>query len=129
MSRVGLFQRLKAVREAASKVNPFAARIHALQPATRLRYDRWRAECDAISARAEREGGPGASFALCLSDMLNFPKMPSDVARALEIEPFRGVPDCLSETDVADIWSDMVAGKSAAEAIRDKTSRAKPSVK
>ena len=64
MSRVSLSRRLQAALEAVENINPQAARVHRMKPATRLRYNIWRAECERVMAEY---GDPAAAFAAYLA--------------------------------------------------------------
>ena len=107
MSRVSLNLRLAAIRDAAQRIDPRAAAVHHMQPATRLRYENWRAECDAMMAQAERKGGPGASYAAMIEGRLDLPRAPRAVREALGIEDAPHIPHDASPSDVEAMWRRM----------------------
>lgn len=108
MSRVSLTRRLAAVLEAAERIDPLVARVYRLPPALRLRYDAWRAECDAIYARLEREGGPAAIYAAMIEGELVTPDPPRAVAVALGLNGGPTLLDTMSVQEAADLWARMV---------------------
>lgn len=109
MSRVSLNSRLRAILDAAERIDPRAAKVHRLSPALRLRYDAWRAECEAIHARYEREGGPAAAYEAMLAGTLVTPDPPRDVAKALGIVDAPQLPETMSETELAVIWARQIS--------------------
>lgn len=106
--RVSLNRRLEAIRDAAQRIDPRAAAVHEMQPATRLRYDNWRAECDAMLKGAGREGGPGAAYEAMIEGRLELPLPPRAVREALAIEDAPMIPHDASASDVAALWRKMV---------------------
>lgn len=107
MSRVSINRRLEALREAAERIDPRALAVHRLSPALRLRYENWRAECQRLHSEAEREGGPGASYAAMIEGTLTMPAPPRAVADALGLKPGPVVPAGASEREVAEIYRRM----------------------
>lgn len=108
MSRMSLNRRLDALRSAAERIDPRALAVHRLSPALRLRYDLWRAECQRIHGKIEREGGPGASYAAMIEGTLTMPAPPRAVADALGLKPGPVVPAGASEREVAEIYRAMI---------------------
>lgn len=107
MSRVSLNRRLEAIRDAAQRIDPRAAAVHHMRPATRLRYDNWRAECDAMLKEAASEGGPGAAYEAMIEGRLELPCPPRAVREALAIEDGPTIPHGASPSDIAALWRTM----------------------
>lgn len=110
MSRISLNSRIRAIIDAAERIDPFAAKVHRLPPALRLRYDAWRAECEAIGARYERDGGPGAYYEAMLDGKIVASDPPRDVATALGLAGAPVLLDTMSAAEVGEIWRRMVEG-------------------
>lgn len=107
MSRVSLNRRLEAIREAAQRIDPRASAVHHMQPATRLRYDNRRAECDAMLKEAGQEGGPGAAYEAMIEGRLELPRPPRAVREALGIVDAPLIPRSASMADVAERYRQM----------------------
>ena len=107
MSRVSLNRRLEAVLAAAERVNPQAAAVHRMAPATRLRFDNWRAQCDAIT---DEMGGGEALYASYIdTGTWPLPDPPKAVAAALGIADAGPVlTEEMSVADLAEAWAAMI---------------------
>lgn len=106
MSRVSLNRRLEAVLAAAERVNPQAAAVYRMAPATRLRFDAWRTECDRITDAAG--GGEALYTAYLESGEWPLPDPPRAVAQALGLDAGPVLLDTMTVQQVADLWTDMV---------------------
>ena len=87
MSRVSISRRLQTLLKSAERMDPPAAAVHRMPPATRLRFDGWRARCDAITAQYPNGA---ALYEAILSNELVTPDPPRAVAEALGIERWAG---------------------------------------
>ena len=96
MSKISITQRIAAIIAAAEQTNPLAARIYRLPPALRIRYDRWRDECERAFAQA---GDPADAYAAYLAGELETPAPPRAVADALQ---FARAPVLTEAMDVAE---------------------------
>ena len=108
MSRVSLSRRLQAVLEAVENIDPQAARVHRMKPATRLRFDVWQAECTRVMAE---HGDPAAAFAAYLAGELETPDPPKDVAEALRLRPAPVLREGMSVHECAEIYEQLKEGK------------------
>jgi hypothetical protein len=109
MSRVSLSRRLDAIRNAAERIDPQAARVFRMQPAVRMRYDLWRREIDRMHDEIEREHGPGASYAAYLDGTLATPDPPRAVAEALGAAAMPVLTVEMSTREVAEVYADYAA--------------------
>lgn len=106
MSRVSISRRLQALLESAERIDPQATAVHKMKPATRLRYDNWRDQCDAITD--ELGGGEAVYRTYLETGTWPLPDPPRAVAKALGLD---GGPLLLESTtlqEAADLWADMV---------------------
>ena len=109
MSKIGLTARISALFDAAERADPFAARLHRLPPALRMRFELWRNECDRIHEQYEREGGPGASYAAMLDGTLVTPEPSRALAKALGFDSAPVLLETMTLREVADAWAAMIA--------------------
>lgn len=107
MSRVSISRRLAALLESAERIDPQAAAVYRMAPATRLRFDNWRSECDRIT---DAMGGGEALYAHYV-DTGEWPLLdpPGEVAEALglDVGPVLTADTTLQEA--ADAWAAMIA--------------------
>lgn len=106
MSRISLSRRLAALLEAAEQIDPRATAVHRMPPATRLRYELWRVECDAVHERY----APGELYAAYL-DTSEWPETPEphpDVASALGMTDPPHIPADATTEEVASMYADMI---------------------
>lgn len=108
MSRVSLNRRLAAVLDAAERIDPIAVRLYRLPPALRVRYDIWRAECDAIATRYENSANSGALYEAMLDGEFVTPDPPRAVAEALGWIDVPVLPETLTLNDLAELWARMI---------------------
>ena len=105
MSRVSIGRRIAALLNAAERIDPRATRVYRLPPALRLKYDRWRADCEAM----ETDGEPDAAYRTYLdTGHSDAPPMPRDVADALGVAGAPVLTVDMSDAEVEDIWKAMV---------------------
>lgn len=106
--RLSLNRRLEAIREAAARIDPVAAAVYRMQPATRLRHDLWRSECNRI---VDEMGGGEALYAHYLdTGEWPLPDPPRSVRDALSIEDAPTIPHDMSAADVAEVYARMIEG-------------------
>lgn len=107
MSRVSISRRLQALLESAERIDPQATAVHRMAPATRLRYDNWRSECDRITD--EMGGGEALYAAYVESGEWPLPDPPRAVAAALGLY---GGPVLTADTtlqEAAELYAAMIA--------------------
>lgn len=107
MSRVSISRRLQALLEAAERVDPQAAAVYRMAPATRLRYDNWRSECDQITD--ELGGGEAVYRTYLETGTWPLPDPPRAVAAALGLD---GGPVLTADTtlqEAAELYAAMIA--------------------
>lgn len=107
MSRTSISRRLQALLEAAERVDPQAVAVYRMKPATRLRFDNWRSECDRITD----EMGGGAALYAHYVDTAEWPlpDAPCSVAKALGVAD--AGPVLTTDTtlhEAADAWAVMI---------------------
>lgn len=105
MSRVSLSRRLAAVLDAAESIDPLATRIHRLPDALRMRYDVWRAQCE-----AQCSYGNGAAYEAMLAGDIVLHDPPRAVAQAVGIERPPVLPDTMSLAELSDLYRVMCEG-------------------
>lgn len=106
MSRVSFNRRLEAVLAAAERVNPFAARVYRMAPATRLRFDAWRTRCDRITAQLG--GGEALYTAYLESGEWPLPDPPRAVAEALGLNAGPIVTDTMTLRQAVELYAAMI---------------------
>lgn len=106
MSRVSLNRRLEAVLAAAERVDPQAAAVYRMPPATRLRFDNWRERCDRIT---DAMGGGEALYAHYVdTGTWPLPDPPKAVAETLGLDGGPIVTDTMSVRELAEIYTSMI---------------------
>jgi len=106
MSRVSLYKRMLELEASIFRIDPMLKAINALNPADRLRYDGWRAECDRTVAEAEEQDGPGGAYARLINGELWLPMLRQDVASKI-FPASATVPNDATLADVADMYKDL----------------------
>lgn len=106
MSRTSISRRLQALLEAAERVDPQAVAVHRMAPATRLRYDNWRSECDRITD--EMDGDEAVYRSYLDTGTWPLPKPPQAVAAALGLDAPPIVTDDTDIHDLAEAWAAMI---------------------
>lgn len=107
MSKIGITARIAAIVAAAEQANPLATRIYRLPPALRIRYDRWRGECDRAFAEA---GDPADAFAAHLAGEIETPEPPRAVADALQFGSAPVLTEAMSVAECARIYDEFREG-------------------
>lgn len=107
MSRTSISRRLQALLESAARIDPQAVAVHKMKPATRLRYDNWRAQCDAITD--ELGGGEAVYRTYLESGEWPLPDAPRAVADALGMNAGPVLLDTMTLQEAADAWAAMIA--------------------
>lgn len=106
MSRLSISRRLASLLETAEQVDRQAVAVHRMKPAVRIHYDRWRAECDRVTAEI---GGPAAVYAAWADDgVWSLPEPPRAVAEALGIAAAPIVTDDMTVRQLAEAWAAMI---------------------
>ena len=106
MSRTSISRRLQALLEAAERVDPQAVAVHRMAPATRLRFDAWRTECDRLTD--EMGGGEALYRSYLDADEWPLPPPPKAVAAALGLDARPIVTDDTDIHDLAEAWAAMI---------------------
>lgn len=101
MSKIGIAQRIAAIVAAAEQANPLATRIYRLPPALRIRYDRWRDECERAFAEA---GDPANAFEAYLAGAIETPEPPRAVADAFQFERAPALTEAMDVAECARIY-------------------------
>lgn len=107
MSRVSISRRLAALLESAERIDPQAAAVYRMKPATRIRHDNWRARCDRITD--ELGGGETLYAAYVDTGEWPLPDPPDAVAEALGLNARPVLTDDMSVANVAELYAAMIA--------------------
>jgi len=107
VSRVSLSRRLQALFETADKIDPQATAVHRMKPATRLRFDHWRACCDRITD--ELGGGETLYQAYVETGEWPLPEPPRAVAEALGMDDGPVLLETMDVRELAEIYAAMIA--------------------
>lgn len=115
MSRISLHQRLAALRDKITKIEPFAVAVYNMKPSIRLRYDNWLSYNRRMIAEVEQRDGPGGAYAAMIDGTLQPEPVPEPIRVALGLPTDTMLTDDMSAQQVADRWTAMIEAKPSNE--------------